>query len=122
MSIAQGGGIDAESRKEELESILEQYGLGPENLEFVDEFPNEPMRVSKCQKILKKISIKKSITPEEKKATLDDLKRFEDDLSALEDGWMFLKHTMLKHVCSIQQRWQPEYECSKWALYHMKRV
>ena len=122
VTIAQGRAIDAESRREELDAILEQYNLGPENLELVDGFPNEPMRVSKCQKILKKIYIKKSITPEEKQAVLAEVLRFGEDISALEDDWMFLKHTMLKHVCSIQQRWQPDYECSKWALYNMKRV
>jgi len=114
--------IDAESRKEELIAILEQYNLGPGNLELVDEFPGEPLRVSKCQKILQRIYIRKSISPEEKQASLAELARFPEDLSALEDDWMFLKHTLLKHVCSIQQRWQPDYECSKWALYHMKRV
>lgn len=114
--------IDAESRMEELIAILEKYNLGPGNLELVDGFPGEPLRVSKCQKILQKIYIKKSISPEEKQAALAELAKFQEDLSALEDDWMFLKHTLLKYVCSIQQRWQPDYECSKWALYHMKRV
>lgn len=122
MGITQGGFIDAESRREELESILEQHGLGPENLELVEEFPGEPTRVSKCQKILRKIYIKKSITPEEKKAVLAEVQGFGEDISALEDDWMFIKHTMLKHVCSILQRWQPDYECSKWALYYMKKA
>lgn len=114
--------IDVESRRMELEDILMQYGLGPESLELVDEFPNEPLRASKCQKILKKVYIRKSISPEAKQATLDELKKFPEDLSALADDWMFVKHTLLKHVCSIQQRWQPEYECAKWALYHMRKV
>jgi hypothetical protein len=117
-----GRAIDVESRREELEAILAQYDLGPENLELVDEFPNEPLRAAKCQKIAKKIFIRKSISPEQKKATVDYLKGFPEDTSPLEDDWMFLKHTMLKYVCSIQQRWQPDYECSKWAMYHMKRV
>lgn len=117
-----GNTIDAESRRIELDAILEHYGLGPENLELVDGFPDEPWRVAKCQKILKKIYIKKTISPEDKQAVLDDLKRFPEDITALEDDWLFLKHTMLKYVCSIQQRWQPDYECSKWAMYNMKRV
>jgi hypothetical protein len=122
VGTAEGGVIDAESRREELEAILEQHGLGPENLELVEEFTGEPMRVSKCQKILRKVYIKKSITPEQKRAVLAEVQGFGEDISALEDDWMFLKHTMLKHVCSILQRWQPDYECSKWALYNMKRV
>lgn len=121
MTIA-GNAIDAESHRTELDAILEHYGLGPENLELVDGFPDEPWRVAKCQKILKKIYIKKTITPEDKQAVLEDLKRFPEDISPLADDWLFLKHTMLKYVCSILQRWQPDYECSKWAMYHMKQV
>lgn len=117
-----GSTIDTQSRKEELEDILMKYGLGPESLELVDEFPNEPLKVSKCQKILRKIYITKSISSEAKEATIAELKKFPDDVSALEDDWMFLKHTLLKHVCSILQRWQPDYECAKWALYNMKKV
>ena len=122
MSAASGNIIDTESKKAELEDILMQYGLGPENLVLVDGFENEPMRVAKCQKIAKKIFIRKSISPEHKQAVLNDLKRFPEDISPLEDDWLFLKHTMLKYVRSIQQRWQPDYECSKWAMYHMTRV
>lgn len=117
-----GSTIDTESRKTELEEILAKHGLGPGSLELVDEFPNEPLRVSKCQKILKKVYIRKTISPEAKEATLEELKKFPDDVSSLDDDWMFLKHTLLKHVCSILQRWQPDYECAKWALYNMKRV
>lgn len=114
--------IDAVSRKAELEEILAGHGLGPGSLELVDEFPNEPLRASKCQKIAKKVYMRKSIPPEARQATLAQLDRFPDELAFLEDDWMFLKHTLLKHVCSILQRWQPDYECAKWAFYHMKRV
>lgn len=113
--------IDTESRRAELEEILANYNMGPDNLELFDGFTNEPLRVSKCQKIAKKIFMLRSISPEQKKATLAEVKKFGEDISALDDDWMFLKHTLLKHVCSIMQRWQPDYECSKWALYNMKK-
>jgi len=122
MDVSAGDMIDTQSRKEELEEILANYDMGPANLELVDGFDNEPLRVSKCQKIARKIFMLKSISPEQKNATLAEVKAFGEDISALDDDWMFLKHTMLKHVCSIMQRWQPDYECSKWALYHMKKV
>lgn len=122
MSADTDSTIDTESRRTELEDILMLYGLGADCLVLVDGFDNEPLRASKCQKIARKIFIRKSISPEQKKAALDELRMFPENISELDDDWMFLKYVLLKYVCGIQQRWQPEHECVKWALYHMKRV
>lgn len=125
MDAKLNGFIDTGSYRETLEAILESNGLGPESLELTEEFPNEPLRVSKCMKVARKIMLKKRITPEEKAAAIAEISRFEfpqKDIEALSDDAMFLKHTVLRYVCSIQQRWQPDYECAKWAFYQMRRV
>ncbi|HBG45516.1 MAG TPA: hypothetical protein DDW94_00840 [Deltaproteobacteria bacterium] len=114
--------INTEEHREELERVLEHYNLTPACLSFTDSFPNEPMRASKCQKLLSRIIFKSLITAEEKEAALKELHLFPEDVKELEDDRMFLKHTLLKYICSIQQRWQPAYECAKWAFYHMRRV
>lgn len=120
--MTETNGIRAEDHKEELERILEHYGLGPECLEFTDDFPNEPLKAVKCVKLLRRITFRRHISPEAKQATIAEQYKFPEELSFLEDDLMFLKHCLLKYICSIQQRWQPEYECAKWAFYHMKRV
>ncbi len=122
MDGAEGRVIDAESHREELETILINYGLGPECLEFTDEFPNEPAKISKCVKISRKITFKRHITQAEKDAVLKvDLSLFPEEVKGIQDDLVFLKHTLLKYICGIQQRWQPDYECAKWAFYHVKR-
>ncbi|HEY4706994.1 MAG: hypothetical protein A2054_09650 [Deltaproteobacteria bacterium GWA2_55_10] len=119
---AAGKVIDAESHREVLENILMNYGLGPESLEFTDSFPNEPMKVAKCVKIARKITFKKVITQEEKEAVLaGELSLFPEEVKGIQDDLVFLKHTLLKYICGIQQRWQPDHECAKWAFYHVKK-
>lgn len=114
--------IRTEEYREQMEALLENYGLGPESLEFTDGFPDEPLRASKCQKIARKIYFKRLIGRAEKEAALSELNMFTGEVDELKDDWLFLKHTLLRHVYSIQHRWQPEYECAKWAFYHLKRV
>lgn len=122
MDGAEGRVIDAESHREELENILMNYGLGAESLEFTDEFPNEPAKVAKCVKIARKITFKRLITLSEKEAVLTgDLSLFPEEVKGIQDDLAFLKHTLLKYICSIQQRWQPDHECAKWAFYHVKK-
>ncbi|MBW7956734.1 MAG: hypothetical protein H3C68_02465 [Deltaproteobacteria bacterium] len=114
--------IRTEDYREEMEALLENYGFGPANLEFTDGFPDEPLRASKCQKIARKIYFKRLIGSAEKEAALTELRLFAGETGELEDDWMFVKHTLLKHIYSIQHRWQPDHECAKWAFYHLKRV
>lgn len=122
MSDAAKEAIRTEEYREEMEALLESYGLGPESLEFTDGFPDEPLRASKCQKIARKVCFKRIIGAAEKEAALAELRLFPGEVDALKDDWLFVKHTLLKHIYSIQHRWQPDHECAKWAFYHLKRV
>lgn len=117
--------IDVVALKADLEQILEKYGLKPESLELVDSLENEPNpnRASRCFKIEKKIQIKKTISAEDRLDTLKLLSKFEQaDLKKIEDDDKFVKHLLMKHICSINERWKDQHECDKWAFYNLKFV
>lgn len=116
--------INAEGYRAEMDRLLTKWGLAPENLQFVDDFPNDinPHRVSKCFKIERKIYFKRLITGPDRKTMISTLRQFEEkEVSLLKDDWTFVKHTLLHEVCHILNRYKDDYECNKWALYEMKR-
>ncbi|MEK6759406.1 MAG: hypothetical protein AABY51_06510 [Deltaproteobacteria bacterium] len=117
--------IDVVALKADLEQIMEKYGLAPESLELVDSLENEPNpnRASRCFKIEKKIQIKKVITLEDRLDTLKLLSKFDQaDLKKIEGDEQFVKHLLMKHICSINERWKDLHECDKWAFYNLKFV
>ena len=117
--------IDVVPFKAGLEQILEKHGLKPESLELVDSLEGDPNpnRASSCFKIEKKIQIKKTISVEERLETLRLLAKFDqNDLKKIDDDERFVKHLLMKHICSINERWKDQHECDKWAFYNLKFV
>ena len=117
------GVIHVESYKDEMGKVLAQHGLGPENLQFVDRFENDPLRIAKNMNIAKKVIFKKTISPEERQAVISTLHRFDKkELDILNDDWAFVKHVLLHEICRIISRWRNEYECDKWAFYELRNM
>ena len=115
------GYIDAEAYLSEMLKTLARHGLGAENINFVDDFPNAPNVVSRVGKIEKKITFKRRITREDKAHAIEALKeRFASNVGALDDDWSFVKHTLLHKICGIIYRYQNDYECTKWAFYQLR--
>ena len=114
--------IDSEIHKEDLIKAIAKHGFGPENLEFVDEIPKAPMKASLCYKIEKRILIKKLISPEEKEANINMLfSKFQEDLPKITDDLKFVKLLVLYEMFHIVYRYQTDYECAKWAFYHLNK-
>lgn len=100
---------------------LARHGLGADNLNFVDDFPNAPNVVSRVGKIEKKITFRRRITIEDKALVIEALKeRFASDVSALDDDWAFVKLSLLHKICGIIYRYQNDHECIKWAFYQLR--
>ncbi len=117
--------IDVENYREEMGKILAKHGLGPENLQFVERFENDPnpLRIARNMNIVRKIIFKKNISPEERRAAIAALHRFEKpDLDLLNDDLAFVSHVLLHEICRIISRWRNEYECDKWAFYELKNM
>ncbi|MBI5235264.1 MAG: hypothetical protein HY886_03335 [Deltaproteobacteria bacterium] len=113
--------IEVEAYLSEMLKALDRHGLGPDNLCFVDDFPNAPNAVSRVGKIEKKITFRRRITKEDKALAIEALKeKFASDVKALDDDWAFVKHSLLHKVCGIIYRYQNDYECIKWAFYQLR--
>lgn len=117
------GVIDVESYREEMCNVLAGHGLGPESLQFVDGFENDPLRIAKNMNIAKRVLFKKTISPEERQAVISTLHRFDKkEIDLLNDDWAFVKHVLLHEICRIISRWRNDYECDKWAFYELRNM
>lgn len=115
------GAVNAEAFRGEMDKVLVKWGLTPEDLSFVDDFPNE-LRPSKCFKIQKKIHFKRTITPEDRGAAISAMYQFEErERALLRDDWLFVKHTLLHEIRHILQRHEDDYACNRWAFYELKK-
>lgn len=113
--------IDVEAYLSEMLKALVRHGLGAENLDFVDDFPNAPNAVSRVGKIEKKITFKRRVTRDDKALAIETLKeKFASDVGGLGDDWSFVKHSLLRQICGILYRYQNDYECAKWAFYQLR--
>ncbi|MBI2413099.1 MAG: hypothetical protein HYV24_07820 [Deltaproteobacteria bacterium] len=114
--------IETEQYREELVKAIQKHGIEPGVLEFVDEIPNDPRRASRVYKIEKRILIKKSIPREDKGANIEFLfAKFPDEVAKLEDDFKFVKQLVLYEMFHIVYRYQTDYECAKWAFYHLNK-
>lgn len=114
--------IETEQYREELVKAIQKHGFEPQNLEFVDEIPNDPRRASRVYKIEKRILIKKSIPREDKGANIEFLfEKFPEETAKLDDDFKFVKQLVLYEMFHIVYRYQTDYECAKWAFYHLNK-
>lgn len=114
--------INADDYLTELNMALARHGLGPENLELVDEVkdPRSPFRVATCYKIEKRILLKRIITREEQDGLIAALKEFDHRAELLREGLTLLKHAVMHEACHILWRYKNCDECDAWAFYEMK--
>lgn len=114
--------IDTEAFRGEMEKLLVKHGFGPDNLSFVDGFPDDvnPHRVLRCYKIEKKIVFKKIITPEDRADAIAAYDLFKDRVGILKDDWMFVKLALLVEIHRITYRYKSEHECRLWAFHEVK--
>jgi hypothetical protein len=119
---AQYNTIDTESYRGRMEELLVKHGYGPDNLSFVDGFPDDvnPHRVVRCYKIEKKIVFKRVITPEDRADAIAALELFKDKMSVLKDDWLFVKQALLTEIHRITYRYKSEHECRLWAMHEVK--
>ena len=114
--------INTEAYRDEMEKLLVKYGFGPENLSFVDGFPDDlnSHRVLRCYKIEKKIVFKKIITPEDRADAIAALNLFKDKIAIFKDDWLFVKQALLTEIHRITYRYKSDHECRLWALHEVK--
>ncbi|MBI5587886.1 MAG: hypothetical protein HY889_05915 [Deltaproteobacteria bacterium] len=114
--------INTEAYRDEMEKLLVKHGFGPQNLSFVDGFPDDlnPHRVLRCYKIEKKIVFKKIITPEDRADAVAALNLFKDKIAIFKDDWLFVKQALLTEIHRITYRYKSDHECRLWALHEVK--
>lgn len=114
--------IETEQYRDELVKAIQRHGFEPQILEFVDEIPNDPRRASRVSKIEKRILLKKSIPREDKGLNIEFLfAKFPAEAKQLEDDFKFVKQLVLYEMFHIVYRYQTDYECAKWAFYHLNK-
>jgi len=121
-AAAEGGVIDAADYMDELTAALGRHGLGPDNLELVEDVhdPMSPFRKAACYKIEKRIVLKRLITAEERAGVMEALRGFDPRAEQLSDPLLFLKHAVLHEACHILWRYKNCNECDAWAFYEMR--